>query len=165
MMDVWRSMRESKYHPVQLLIPTIENPKMAPEVKALQLGAGIEALGFKLKEETSSTSTADNQKAFQIFRLVGVTAKNLLLDLFEGWSDEANSVYQAMKHLNRVLPETGEIARINSLSELAIQAWLADELGASEATIKSFLKERASQLPTYTRIKDPSEINVNGADY
>lgn len=165
MMDAWRSMRENKYHPIQLFIQTIENPKMAPEVKALQLGAGIEALGFKLKEDTSSTSTADHKKAFQLFRLVGVTAKNLLPDLFEEWSDEANSVYQAMKHLNRVLPETGEIARINSLSELAIQACLADELGASEATIKSFLKERASQLPTYTRIKDPSEINVNGADY
>lgn len=164
MMDSWRSMRENKYRPIQLFIQTIENPQMAPEVKALQLGAGIEALGFKLKEETSSTSTADHKKAFQLFRLVGVTAKTLLPDLFEKWADEANSIYQAMKHLNRALPETGEIARINFLSELAIQACLADELGASEATIKSFLKERASQLPIYTRIKDPSEINVNGAD-
>lgn len=164
MMDAWRSIRENKYHPIQLFIQTIENSKMAPEVKALQLGAGIESLGFKLKEETSSTSTADHKKAIQLFRLVGVTAKNLLPDLFEEWADEANFVYQAMKHLNRVLPETGEIARINSLSELAIQACLADELGASEATIKNFIEDRAAKLPTYTRIKDPSEIDVNGAE-
>lgn len=95
---------------------------------------------------------------------MGVTAKTLLPDFLEKWADEANFIYQAMKHLNRALPETGEIARINFLSELAIQACLADEFGPSEATIKSFLKERASQLPAYTRIKDPSEINVNGAD-
>ena len=164
MMDAWRSMRENKYHPIQLFIQTIENPQMAPEVKALQLGAGIESLGFKLKEETSSTSTADHKKAFQLFRLVGETAKKLLPNLFEKWADEANFIYQAMKHLNRVLPETGKIARINSLSELVVQACLANELGASEETIKSFLKERVAQLPTVTRIKDPSEINVSEAE-
>lgn len=163
MVDEWGSLRQTKYHAIQLFVQTITTPQMAPEVKALQLGAGIESLGFKLQEENTSTKSADRKSAFQLFSLVGTPVTELFPKTFATWAKDANDIYQAMKHLNRQLPDTGEIARINYLSVLAIQAWLASELGASKSAIKSYLNQRLTSAPTYSQIDDPSEIDA-GSD-
>lgn len=62
-----------------------------------------------------------------------------------------------MKHLNRELPDTGQIAEINYQSISVIQIWLAHELGASESSIKRYVEERIARAPKYTKIEDPSK--------
>lgn len=66
-----------------------------------------------------------------------------------------------MKHLNRELSDTGEIAKINYQSILVIQIWLAHELGASESSIKRHVEERMAQVPKYSKIEDPSMLDDN----
>lgn len=66
-----------------------------------------------------------------------------------------------MKHLNRELSDTGEIAKINYQSILVIQIWLAHELGASESSIKRHVEERMAQAPKYSKIEDPSMLDDN----
>lgn len=159
MMDKWRLTRGYYSHPIQLFIQTIDNYQMAPEVKALQLGAGIESLGFKVQEKKTSIKSADKKSAVQLFRRVEEPASKFFPDVFENWSTDANNVYQAMKHLNRELPDTGEIAKINYLSILVIQIWLAYELGASESSIKRHVEERLAQAPEYSKVEDPSMLD------
>ncbi|OFM30298.1 hypothetical protein [Corynebacterium sp. HMSC072A02] len=161
MLDKWRHTREYYSHPIQLFIQTIDNYQMAPEVKALQLGAGIESLGFKVQEKKTSIKSADGKKAIQLFRRVEEPARKIFPHLFESWSTDANEVYQAMKHLNRELSDTGEIAKTNYQSILVIQIWLAHELGASESSIKRHVEERMAQVPKYSKIEDPSMLDDN----
>lgn len=157
MLDKWRRTREYYSHSIQLFIQTIENDQMAPEVKALQLGAGIESLGFKIQEKWTTTKSADRKIAVQLFRRVEEPAREYFPNLFKSWSTDANKVYQAMKHLNRELPDTGQIAEINYQSISVIQIWLAHELGASESSIKRYVEERIARAPKYTKIEDPSK--------
>lgn len=161
MLDNWRHTREYYSHPIQLFIQTIDNYQMAPEVKALQLGAGIESLGFKVQEKKTSIKSADGKTAMQLFRKVEQPARKIFPNLFKNWSTDANEVYQAMKHLNRELPDTGEIAKLNYQSILIIQIWLAHELGASELSIKCYVEERIAQVPTYSKVEDPSMLDEN----
>ncbi|MGC2864236.1 reverse gyrase [Corynebacterium glutamicum] len=160
----WIQLREEKSHPLELFLQVINQPQMAPSVKALQLGAGLESLGFKIKEAKTSKKKADKLHARQLFELVAEPALRIFTDEFETWATDANDAYQAMKHLSRKLALTSEIAEINDRTSLVVQIWLASELGASDDSIKAYVQEQPRLRSRYAKIPDPSFLQLDNTD-
>lgn len=160
----WFDLREEKKHSLELFLQVINQPQMAPQVKALQLGAGLESLGFKIKEAKTSTEQADKLRARKLFTLVADPALRLFPKEFETWASEANEAYQAMKHLNRPLPSTSKIAEINDRTSLIVQIWLASTLGVSDHTIKAYVEKQPRLRSTYEKVPDPSTLQLDSVD-
>ncbi|AKF26662.1 reverse gyrase [[Brevibacterium] flavum] len=160
----WIQLREEKSHPLELFLQVINQPQMAPSVKALQLGAGLESLGFKIREAKTSKKKADKLHARQLFELVAEPALRIFPDEFETWATDVNEAYQAMKHLNRKLPLTSKIAETNDRTSLIVQIWLANELGASDSSIKAYVQEQPRLRSRYAKIPDPSFLHLDNTD-
>lgn len=156
----WFELREEKDHPLELLLQVINQPQMAPPVKALQLGAGLESLGFKLKEAETSKKKADQLRAWQLFELISEPALRLFPNEFETWVSDANEAYQAMKHLSRELPSISKIAKTNDRTSLIVQIWLASTLGASDRSIRDYVEEQSRLRSEYEKVPDPSTLQV-----
>lgn len=156
----WFELREEKHHPLDLFLQVINQPQMAPPVKALQLGAGMESLGFKLKEAETSKKKANELRAWQLFELVAEPALRLFPYEFETWVPEANEAYQAMKHLNRKVPSTSKIAKTNDRTSLILQIWLASTLGASDRSIRAYVEEQSRLRSEYEKVPDPSTLQL-----
>lgn len=154
----WLKLRREKAHSFGLFKRVLDEPRMSPPVKALQLGAGLESLGYKLKETETSKRQANSTKAEELFRIVATSAQQIFPNSFDEWPKQANDVYQAMKHLRRTLPALGEIARINDRTTLVLQIWLADQLGASPESIRKYVSEQTRYRSKYVKIPDPSEL-------
>jgi hypothetical protein len=159
----WYELRESKAHPLELFLQVIKAPQMEPTVKALQFGAGIESLGFKLYEAESSKNKANQINTIKLFEKVAESTLRLFPREFENWAKEANCVYQAMKHLKRQLPSLGKIAAINDRTSLVLQIWLATYLGASDESIMNYVIPQRRLTSEYERVPDLSSLKVDKA--
>ena len=156
----WFKLREEKDHPFELFLQVINQPQMAPPVKALQLGAGLESLGFKLKEAETSEKKADQLRAWQLFEVVAEPALRLFPNEFKTWVSDANEAYQAMKHLSRELPSVSKIAKTNDRTSLIVQVWLASTLGASDRSIRAYVEEQPRLRSEYEKVPDPSTLQL-----
>lgn len=157
----WFELREEKSHPLEMFLQVITQPQMAPPVKALQLGAGLESLGFKIKEAETSKKEADELSAKQLFELVAEPALGLFPSEFKTWVSDANKAYQAMKHLSRTIPPTAEIAKTNDRTSLIVQIWLASVLGASDSSIRDYVEKQPRFRSEYEKVPDPSTLQLD----
>lgn len=154
---IWLLKRSEHAHAMSLFLQVIGSPSMSHEVRALQLGAGIEALGFKLAARQVGADKADKLRAEKLFRTVAIPAVELFPDAFASWARDANECYQAMKHLNRDRVPTGFVAETNDRSTLVIQIWLATLLGASEEEIVDYVENCSRFRSNYRKLSDPSQ--------
>lgn len=157
-LDRWFTIREEYSHAFELFLQVLHSDLVSPEVQALELGAAFESLGYRIIAKRFSKSRANNTNAEEFFNLVGEEALRLAPEIFEGWAQKANKQYQAMKHLRRSLPSTGEIAQVNDRSTLVFQIWLARQLGADEKAIEGYIASSARARSSYARLPDPSEL-------
>lgn len=159
--DDWFQIREEFSEGLRQVHQVIKSPTMTPEVRALQLGAGIERLGFRSLAAKTDVQKADRARAKKLFNEIAAEAVRLLPETFGQWSEKANHNYQSMKHLGREgeVPTVGELARTNDLTVLVLQIWLAKKLGASDDNLRVQIRESRRFTSDYSRIKDPSELN------
>lgn len=155
--EIWLLKRSEHAHAVSLFLQVIGSPTMSHEVRALQLGAGIEALGFKLVARQVGAEKANRFRAEKLFRAVALPAVKLFPATFASWARDANECYQAMKHLNRDRLLTGFVAETNDRSTVVIQIWLATILGASEEEIVDYVENCARFKSNYRKLLDPSK--------
>lgn len=158
--DDWLQIREQFAEGLRQVHQVIKSPTMTPEVRALQLGAGIERLGFRSLAAKTDVQKADRARAKKLFNEIAADAVRLLPETFEQWSEKANHNYQSMKHLGREgeVPTAGELARTNDLTVLVLQVWLAKKLGASDDNLRRRIRESWRFTSDYSQIEDPSEL-------
>lgn len=115
--DIWFQLRDEFGEGLRQMLQVVKAPSMTPEVRALQLGAGVERLGFRSLAAKSNSKKADRVAAKKLFREIAAEAVRLLPEAFGAWSENANNNYQFMKHLGRdgVAPTVGELARTNDI--------------------------------------------------
>lgn len=156
----WLRIREEFGEGLRQVLQVIKSPSMTPEVKALQLGAGIELLGFRSLADKTNPKKANNARAKELFNEIAAEAVRLLPGTFELWAETANHNYQSMKHLGRKgeVPTVGELARTNDLTALVFQTWLAKKLGASDVNLKEQIRGSWRYSSDYSRVADPSEL-------
>lgn len=159
-LETWYSAREQFDHSLNLFLQVISAPRMSPQVKALQLGAGLESLGAKIHEGKNTGSKPKRTLARELFGYVAEPALRLFPEAFDGWAFAANSSYQAMKHLDRTLPPIGEIAKRNDQTSLIVQIWLAQLLGASDEQIQAYVSEDFRFSSQYEKVPDPSTLQL-----
>lgn len=157
-LDRWLVIREKHSHAIELFLQVLHSDLVSPEVQALELGAAFETLGYRIIAEKFSKTRANNTNAEEFFHLIGEEAFRLSPETFEGWAQGANQQYQAMKHLRKSLPSTGEIARINDRSTLVFQVWLACQLGADHDVVARYIADSPRSRSSYIRLPDPSEL-------
>lgn len=159
--DDWLQIRDEFAEGLRQVHQVIKSPAMTPEVRALQLGAGIERLGFVSLAAKTSAQKADRARAKKLFNEIAADAVRLLPEAFGQWSEKANHNYQSMKHLGREgeVPTVGELARTNDLTVLVFQIWLAKKLGVSDDYLKLQIQESWRYKSDYSRIADPSELS------
>lgn len=156
--DQWFRIREEYSEGLRLILQVIKSPTMAPEVRALQLGTGIERLGFRSLEAKTNSNKANVAFNVKRFEEIADEAVRLFPEAFEEWAVKANNNYQAMKHLKRKRPTVRELARTNDLTVLVVQIWLAKRLGASDSNLKTQILESWRFKSDYSPIPDPSEL-------
>ena len=158
--DEWLKIREEFAEGLRQVHQVVKSPTMTPEVRALQLGAGIERLGFRSLAAKTDVQKANRTRAKKLFDEIAGEAVRLLPGSFEQWSEKANHNYQSMKHLGRKgeVPTVGELARTNDLTVLVFQIWLAKKLGASDDNLRPFVQKSWRFNSDYSRITDPSEL-------
>ena len=157
-LDKWLELRQTYSHSFGLISQVIRHSSMSPQVATLQLGAGIESLAFTIEKSATSKNKANSLKAADLFSLVAQPATELLPAAFSDWADRANGAYQAIKHLRREVPDTGELAEINDRTSLVIQIWLARQLGANDTAIQRYVESSPRLRSSYERVPDPSVI-------
>ncbi len=157
-LSVWLMKRAEHAHALELILQVIRAPQMSYEVQALQLGAGIEAIGYKLFSREIGEEKADKRRALALFHRVSRDARRIFPAEFKDWAANANEIYQAMKHMSRTRPSTGLVAEVNDRSTLAIQIWLASTLGANDHEIREYVEASPRLTSTYARVPDPSEL-------
>ncbi|MCP1388316.1 hypothetical protein M5J20_08975 [Corynebacterium sp. TA-R-1] len=158
--STWFQLRSEFAEGLRQILQVIQEPGLTHEVRALQLGAGIELLGFRSLAAKTSTEKADNTRAKRLFNEIAAEAVRLFPETFSNWSQDANNNYQFMKHLGRKgeVPTVGELARTNDLTVLVFQSWLAKRLGASDDNLRAQISESWRFTSDYSRIPDPSEL-------
>lgn len=158
--DDWIQIRDEFEEGLRQILQVIQSPSMTPEVRALQLGAGIERLGFRSLAAKTDADKADRARAKKLFNEIGSEAVRLFPEVFGSWSESANHNYQSMKHLGRAgeVPTVGDLARTNDLTVLVFQIWLAKKLGASDERLRAHIRDSWRFSSDYSRIADPSEI-------
>ena len=161
-LSIWFMKRAEYAHAMGLFSQVIMAPQMSHEVRALQLGAGIEALGFKILAREIGEEKADKKRAVNFFRRVAQDAKRIFPDDFQNWAVIANENYQAMKHMKRTRPSPGLVAEINDRSTLVIQIWLASTLGASDEEIRQYVEGSPRFTSAYAKMPDPSDLQTQG---
>lgn len=156
----WLRIRAEYGKGLRQVLQVIESPSMTPEVRALQLGAGIELLGFRSLANKTDFKKADKARAKKLFDEIAAEAVRMLPDTFGQWAETANHNYQSMKHLGRKgeVPTVGELARTNDLTVLVFQIWLAKKLGASDDNLREQIRESWRYSSDYSRVADPTEI-------
>lgn len=159
MLDRWFQMRRTYAEGLRQILALLHGSAISPEVRTLQLGAGIERLGYKLIAEETSKTKADSIPTVEYFKRIGETAVRLFSDEYKEWPTLANQHYQAMKHLRKEQPSPAELERINDLSILAIQCWLASELGGSDPEIRTFAEHTNRLTSRYQPVPDPAELD------
>ena len=157
-LSVWLMKRAEHAHALELILQVVRAPQMSYEVQALQLGAGIEAIGYKLFSREVGEERADKKRAVALFRRVSEDARRIFPAEFKDWATNANENYQAMKHMSRARPSPGLVAEINDRSTLAIQIWIASTLGANDDEIREYVEASRRLTSTYARVPDPSEL-------
>lgn len=158
--DDWLRIRAEFGKGLRQVLQVIKSPSMTPEVRALQLGAGIELLGFRSLADKTDSNKADGARAKRLFNEIAAEAVRILPGTFGQWAENANHNYQSMKHLGRKgeVPTVGELARTNDLTVLVFQIWLAKKLGASDDHLKEQISGSWRSSSDYSRVADPSEL-------
>lgn len=157
-LERWFNMRTEYSRSFRLFLQVLHSRAMGPEVTALQLGAGFEALGYVTICKHFSKTQANKAPTIEFFEDASSVARRLFPDRFESWPELANSQYQAMKHLRKPLLSTGVIAELNNLSTLVFQTWLAHELGATDDEIVEYTEETGRLKAQYFQLPDPSDL-------
>ena len=133
-------------------------PNVTAEVETLLLGAAIERLGYKSIETRISKTKANNTPTVDQFGEVGAEAVRLFPDSFAAWAETANRHYQSMKHLRHEQPSLGDLKRVNDRSILAVQLWLAKQLGATDEHLEHFARSSPRFDSHYSLIPDPAQL-------
>ncbi|WP_141741406.1 hypothetical protein [Corynebacterium sp. HMSC05H05] len=136
----------------------LDLPNVTAEVETLLLGAAIERLGYKSIETKISKTKANDAPTVDQFGEVGAEAVRLFPDSFAAWAETANRHYQSMKHLRHEQPSPGDLKRVNDRSILAVQLWIAKQLGANDEHLRHFARSSPRFDSQYSRIPDPAQL-------
>lgn len=136
----------------------LDLPNVTAEVETLLLGAAIERLGYKSIETRISKTKANDAPTVDQFGEVGAEAVRLFPDSFGAWAETANRHYQSMKHLRHKQPSPGDLKRVNDRSILAIQLWIAKQLGATDEQLEQFARSSPRFDSQYSQIPDPAQL-------
>ncbi len=101
------------------------------ESRVSQVGIGLEALGYLLAidREGKSKRVAKDMTYTDRFTLVAGPLDEVLPFDTATWAEEFANAYNAVKHVNRDLPDVIDMLNLWRESTLVFRVWAAAELG------------------------------------
>lgn len=136
----WLSLYDQIPRAIDPIVASFTIDKATPEVKLLEAGSGLEALGYYLLKAGGKNKKEANKCSFKDrLKLITENLEDILPFDVNDWIQQTTSAYNGIKHANRKRPDI--IVCLNSWQRavLTFRCWIALNLGID----KDFLKSRA----------------------
>ncbi|BCW60315.1 hypothetical protein StoSoilB20_36620 [Arthrobacter sp. StoSoilB20] len=141
----WIKLRDEFARAVDPAVSSLYLDGVTIGVELTQVAIGLEALGFLLfiRKDGLPESQAKYVSYQQRLDRIVKEVPGLLPFVDAGWSKRMADTYNALKHANRQLPQTVDIANCWREGVLLFRVWIAVELGADPEK----LRERIARDP------------------
>lgn len=108
------------------------------ESRVSQVGIGLEALGYLLAIDRDRTSrrVAKDMNYTERFKLVAGPLEEVLPFDTAVWAEAFSRAYNAVKHVNRELPDVVDMLNLWREATLMFRVWVAAELGVDLEVLK-----------------------------
>ena len=134
----WLSLYDQIPRAIDPIVTSFTLDKATPEVRLLEAGSGLEALGYYLLKADGKNKKDANKFSFKD-RLKRITEnlKDILPFEVNNWILQTTSAYNGIKHANRKRPD--KIVCLNSWQKavLTFRCWIALNLGIDKDILKS----------------------------
>ena len=134
----WLSLYDQIPRAIDPIITSFTLDKATSEVRLLEVGSGLEALGYyMLKADGKNKKDASNVSFKNRLKLITENLEDILPFNVDDWIQQTTSAYNGIKHANRKRPDM--IACLNSWlrAVLTFRCWIALKLGIDEDLLKA----------------------------
>ncbi|BCW42736.1 hypothetical protein StoSoilB3_42710 (plasmid) [Arthrobacter sp. StoSoilB3] len=141
----WIKLRDDFARAVDPAVSSLYLEGVTVDVHLTQISISLEALGYLLfmrKDRLSESQAKRINFKLRLDRIIE-DVPGLLPFVDAGWSQRMADTYNALKHANRELPQTVEIANCCREGALLLRTWVAAELGINHEE----LRERIGRDP------------------
>ena len=134
----WLSLYDQIPRAIDPIVTSFTLDKATSEVRLLEVGSGLEALGYYLlKADGKNKKDASNVSFKNRLKLITENLEEILPFNVDDWIQQTTSAYNGIKHANRKRPDM--IACLNSWQKavLTFRCWIALNLGIDKGILKS----------------------------
>lgn len=138
--QTWMSIRMDMKRALEPLLGLLALRGSSVEAHWSQLGIGLEALGYLLAREAGVGRTKAGELTFeQRLRRISEDTRLPMGFVVGDWIEQARRHYRAVKHADRPLPSSDELADSYYRGVLLFRVWLAGRLGVPSARFEQRL--------------------------
>lgn len=139
----WFSLREEYQRAIDPLVSSIYMSDATVESKVSQAGIGLEALGFLLtfKVDGLTENQASRKTYVERFTRIAEPMSDVLPLAVDAWARGFADAYNSVKHANRNLKSTVDLANGWREAVLVFRCWVALALGIDRQTVRRRLAD------------------------
>lgn len=137
----WLSLYDQIPRAIDPIVDSFTLNKATADVRLLEVGSGMEALGYYLLKAGGKNKKDANKFSFKDrLKLITENLEDILPFDVNDWIEQTTSAYNGIKHANRKRPDIIVCLNTWQRAVLAFRCWIALELGIDEDLLKNRAK-------------------------